>query len=147
MNQQPYVTPGLRLVLLICGTVSLVVGILGLLIPIFPTTPFLLVSAACYFRSSQKFYDWLLSRPYFGRRIRNYREGQGITQRDKIMMIAGYCITLGISTLLFVRSNSVRLILAITAVLVIFIILSMKTNRGTDPGDTAKTRIEKGSIR
>jgi uncharacterized protein len=139
MNQKPVVSPGLRWILWICGTVSLAVGILGLLIPIFPTTPFLLAAAACYFRSSQKFYDWLLSRPYFGRRIRDYREGRGVGRKEKIMMILGFWITLGTSALIFVKSNSIRLILAGIAALVTLFILKIKKKMKPDPDDRVKS--------
>ncbi|MBN1781716.1 YbaN family protein [bacterium] len=123
---KPYVTPWLRIVLLIAGFVSLVLGIIALLVPIVPTTPFLLVAAACFFRSSQKFYDRLLSSPYFGPKIRDYREGRGIPLRTRLTMIFVFWIALGTSTCLFVKSHQIQLVLLAAALLVAFLILRIR---------------------
>jgi len=70
-----------RVALIVVGTISTALGILGIFVPILPTTPFLLLAAACYSRSSQRFYDWLLNNKYFGNYIRNYLEKKGIPLR------------------------------------------------------------------
>jgi uncharacterized protein len=74
--------------LLTAGTISLALGAIGLFLPILPTTPFLLLSAACYLRSSERMYNWLLGNRWFGDYIRNYREGKGIPMKTKIFTIA-----------------------------------------------------------
>ena len=60
----------------IAGTVCLILGIIGIILPILPTTPFLLLAAGCYARSSERFYNWLLNNRILGSYIRNYREGK-----------------------------------------------------------------------
>lgn len=77
----------IRALLLIAGTVSLVLGAIGIALPILPTTPFLLLSAACYLRSSERMHKWLLNNRWFGRYIKNYQEGKGIPMKTKIVTI------------------------------------------------------------
>lgn len=77
-----------RILLIICGFVSLVVGMLGIFLPLLPTTPFLLLSAYCFARSSRKFHRWLLGNTILGKYIRNYREGRGMTLRAKICTLS-----------------------------------------------------------
>ncbi len=78
----------LKPLLLVAGTVSLVLGAIGIFLPILPTTPFLLLSAACYFRSSERMYNWLLGNRRFGKYIKNYREGKGIPLKTKVLAFA-----------------------------------------------------------
>ncbi len=73
----------LRALLTIVGTVFVSLGIVGIFIPILPTTPFLLLAAACYAKSSQRFYHWLLSNRWFGAYIGNYRQKRGDAAKDK----------------------------------------------------------------
>jgi uncharacterized membrane protein YbaN (DUF454 family) len=78
----------LKPLLLVAGTVCLVLGAIGIFLPILPTTPFLLLSAACYFRSSERMYNWLLGNKWFGKYIKNYREGKGIPLKTKVLAFA-----------------------------------------------------------
>jgi len=78
----------LKPLLLVAGTVSLVLGAIGIFLPILPTTPFLLLSAACYLRSSERMYNWLLGNRWFGKYIKNYREGKGIPLKTKVLAVA-----------------------------------------------------------
>jgi uncharacterized membrane protein YbaN (DUF454 family) len=77
-----------RALLLVAGTLSLMLGIVGIVLPILPTTPFLLLSAACYIRSSERMHKWLLGNRWFGEYIRNYQEGRGIPLKTKIVALA-----------------------------------------------------------
>ncbi len=74
----------IRVLLFFAGTFSLVLGAIGVFLPILPTTPFLLLSAACYLRSSERMHNWLLNNKWFGKYIRNYQEGKGIPLKTKI---------------------------------------------------------------
>ena len=70
------VHPALRVILLIAGTLSVAIGVVGIYLPVLPTTPFLLLAAACYVRSSERMYHWLLAQPRIGREIRAILEGR-----------------------------------------------------------------------
>ena len=85
--------------LIIAGGLSLVLGVIGIVVPLLPTTPFILLSAACFAKSSPKFHQWLLQHAWFGPLIKNYRNGQGIPQKLKIRIIIFIWITLSISML------------------------------------------------
>ena len=109
------------------GSVSLALGILGIPLPLLPTTPFLLLSAWCYARSSQRFYCWLLNHRYFGEYIRDYREKGGVKKKVKVAAIALLWITISISAIFAVSLWWVRLLLFCIAIGVSLHILSLKT--------------------
>jgi len=84
-----------RIILLVCGTFFVFLSILGIFLPILPTTPFLLLASFCFARSSKRINDWLLSNRWFGTYIRNYREGMGITLRHKVITISLLWLSIG----------------------------------------------------
>jgi uncharacterized protein len=92
MQQAPITKPSrknrlIRAILLAVGTISLALGAIGIFVPILPTTPFLLLSAACYMRSSDRLHKWLLNNRWFGQYIRNYQEGKGIPMKTKVVAL------------------------------------------------------------
>jgi uncharacterized membrane protein YbaN (DUF454 family) len=91
-----------KVLLLASGTVCLVLGAIGIFLPVLPTTPFLLLSAACYLRSSQRMYKWLLGNRWFGEYIKNYREGKGIPAKTKMVALVVLWGTILYSTLIVV---------------------------------------------
>jgi len=91
-----------KALLLVGGTVSLVLGAVGIFLPILPTTPFLLLSAACYLRSSERMYKWLLGNRWFGEYIKNYKEGKGIPAKTKMVALAILWAAIFYSTLMVV---------------------------------------------
>lgn len=84
-----------RILLIVCGTLSLALGVLGIFLPLLPTTPFLLLAAACYARSSKRFYHWLMNTPWCGEYIHNYRQGRGIPLKQKVLTILLLWLTIG----------------------------------------------------
>ena len=82
----------------VAGTICVVLGAIGIVLPILPTTPFLLAAAACYYKSSEKMHKWLLNNKWFGEYIRNYTEGKGLTKKTKITALAVLWGTIGFST-------------------------------------------------
>lgn len=84
----------MRILFLFIGILSLVLGVIGIFLPVLPTTPFLLLSATLFLRSSQKLYDWLLSHPYLGEYIHNFKEYKAIPLRVKIISVSLVWITL-----------------------------------------------------
>ncbi|MEZ5893821.1 MAG: YbaN family protein [Parvularculaceae bacterium] len=86
--------PGARFFWRAGGVVSLALGIIGIPLPLLPTTPFLLLAAFCFARSSPRMHDWLLSHPRFGPPIIRWRERGAISPKSKMMaaiaMAAGF---------------------------------------------------------
>ena len=115
-----------QILLITTGTFFVGVGIVGIFIPILPTTPFLLISAALYARSSKRFYNWLVNNRIFGKFIKNYREGKGIPLRLKIITIILLWITIGCSAVFAVDILWVRIVLIIIAVGVTIHIIRIK---------------------
>jgi uncharacterized membrane protein YbaN (DUF454 family) len=74
-----------RISWLIAGCISTGIGFVGIIIPGLPTTVFMLIAAACFYRSSQRFYNWVISHKLFGNHVKNYREGKGMPKRAKVM--------------------------------------------------------------
>jgi len=80
--------PVIRALLLLGGFIFLGIGIAGYVVPGLPGTVFVLISAACFFRSSQKFYDFVTKNKWFGRSIREYREGKGMPLKAKMISLS-----------------------------------------------------------
>ena len=114
------------------GTIFVGLGAVGMVLPVLPTTPFLLLAAACYARSSERFYERLLANPVFGKTIRDYHEGKGITMGSKILSISMLIASITISAFVFVEGIRVRVLLMIIAIVVSLYIMSIKTHRDTD---------------
>ena len=89
-----------RKILIAIGTVCVALGVIGITLPIFPTTPFLLVAAVCYMKSSKKFYNWLINHKILGKYVNDYMEKKGLTLKTKITFISFFWIGTGTSTIL-----------------------------------------------
>ena len=79
------------------GTIFLGIGSIGIILPILPTTPFLLLAAACYIRGSPRIYQWLISNRFLGEYISNYIKGKGIKQRQKLIAIFSMWLMISIT--------------------------------------------------
>lgn len=92
--------PALRFLWLAAGLLSLLTGIIGIVLPLLPTTPFVLLAAWCFARSSPRLHDWLATHPRFGPAIRDWDRNGAIHPRAKKlavgMMAASFVITLGL---------------------------------------------------
>ena len=116
-----------RYLLIIAGTIFLGLGIIGIFLPILPTTPFLLLATACYTRSSKRFYDWLLHNKWFGSYIKNYREGEGVPLKVKVYTISLLWITILFSAFFIISIFWMRVVLILIAAAVTVHILTIKT--------------------
>jgi uncharacterized membrane protein YbaN (DUF454 family) len=126
-NKATAIRTWLRILLIIAGTFFMGLGIVGIVVPVLPTTPFLLLAAACYARSSQRFYGWLMNNKLFGNYIRNYLERKGIPLRVKVVTVTLLWITIGSSVAFVVEILVVKLILVLIAIGVSIHILSLRT--------------------
>jgi len=113
--------------LITAGLLSVGLGVLGIFLPILPTTPFLLLAAACFIRSSKGLYRWLINHKWFGPYIRNYREFKAVTLRAKIVTLILLWGTIGYSAFGVLHSWLLRGLLLTIAVGVTIHILSLKT--------------------
>ena len=102
-------------------------GVLGMFLPLMPTTVFLLMAAYCYSRSSERFHNWLLSNRLFGSYIKNYKSGQGISMRQKVSTLAMLWASIGVSIWLLGGGFWSTLILAAVAIGVTIHLVLLKT--------------------
>ena len=116
-----------RPLLIIGGTLCVALGVVGMFFPVLPTTPFLLLAAFFYARSSKRFYHWLMTNRWFGDYIRNYREGRGIPLKQKILSILLLWLTIGYAALVVLSLWWAKLILLGIAVGVTIHLISIKT--------------------
>ncbi len=115
--------------LIVLGTLSVGLGLLGMLLPVLPTTPFLLLAAFCYARSSDRFYHWLMTNRLFGDVIRRYREGRGMTLKHKIVTLALEWSAIGYAAWFVVRPWWGKALMIAIAVGVTIHIVSINTYR------------------
>ena len=118
--------PLVRYLLLAVGWLSVTLGFIGIFVPVLPTTPFLLLAAACFVRSSRRVYDWLVTHPRLGPWFRDYLDGNGIPLKGKVYAIGTMWLSIGISCWL-VPLFWARLGMLISATLVTLYILGLKT--------------------
>ena len=114
-------------ILVLIGFASLFLGIIGIAVPLLPTTPFLLLSAACFLRGSDRLYQWLMNNRLFGSYIRNYQEHKAIPLKAKILAISLLWITILYSIIFILESVYIRILLVAIAVAVTLHILHYKT--------------------
>ncbi len=113
--------------LVIAGLFFFFLGLIGIFIPLLPTTPFLLLSATCFFRGSEKLYQWLLNHRIFGEYIRNFREHRAIPLKTKVLAITLLWITIILSVLFFTELLILDVVLIMIAIGVSIHILHFKT--------------------
>jgi len=117
-----------RIILIIIGTIALGLGMVGIFVPLLPTTPFLLLAAACYARSSPRFYHWLIHHHWLGEYIRNYRENRAIRFRAKVITIAIMWLGMGLTIILF-DPLWLKALLSVIGIAVTVHLLSLRTIR------------------
>ena len=121
-----------RRILIGAGTLSTGLGIIGVFVPILPTTPFLLLAAACYMRSSERFYQWLIDNRIFGAYVRNYIEGRGMPIKIKISTILLLWLTIGVTIAFAVENIVVRIVLICIAIGVTAHVALIKKRKAKD---------------
>ncbi|MBE6343880.1 MAG: DUF454 domain-containing protein [Lentimicrobiaceae bacterium] len=107
----------MKILLITLGSLSLVLGVIGIFIPLLPTTPLLLLSAWCYFRSSEKLYLKLINSKHLGAYIRNFRENKVIPLKTKIYIISLLWISL-IYCIFFVAAGMLWLQIILVIILI-----------------------------
>ena len=117
--------------LILLGTLSLVLGVIGIFLPVLPTTPFLLLSSFCYLRSSDKLYNWLIHRKVLGAYIYNYLTYKAVTKATKIVSLVFLWLTLALSIIL-IHLWYLQALLVVVGIGVSIHLLTLKTMHGGD---------------
>ena len=116
-----------RVILVIAGSVFTGLGLLGIFLPLLPTTPFLLLAGACYARSSKRYHSWLLDNKWFGSCIKDYHERKGITLRVKVISISLLWISICFSVSFMVGNLFVSSIMVLIALGVTVFLIDLRT--------------------
>lgn len=106
--------------------------------PLLPTTPFLLLAAYCYAKSSERFYNWLITNRLCGKYIRNYKEGLGMKLNHKLFTIILLWLTIGYSVLIIVTNKWIKFVLIFIAISVTIHLIRLKTYRSEEKEDKQK---------
>jgi uncharacterized membrane protein YbaN (DUF454 family) len=109
------------------GVLAMAVGLIGVVVPLLPTTPFLLLAAACFVRSSDTMYGWFTANRLFGGFIRDYREQRGVSARTKLVALALLWDVMGYTVLMVATTIWLRILLIAIAIAVTIHLLRMKT--------------------
>ncbi len=111
------------------GLISLFLAILGIFLPLLPTTPFLLLSAALFMKSSTRLYNWLMNHKYLGKYLQNYIHHKTISVKTKISAISLLWITILISVIFLIEKAVIKIVLLAIAIAVTIHILSFKSQK------------------
>ena len=98
----------MKYICLAVGSVSVVLGVIGMFVPMWPTTPFLLLAAACFVRSSDRLYTWLLEHEHLGPYVHDYMSGRGIPVRAKRITLGLMWVTSQLSWIVIMAHVGVR---------------------------------------
>ncbi len=121
----------IKILWIFLGSVFVALAALGVALPGLPTTPFLILAAACYIRSSQKLYDWLISNKTFGPYLKDYREGKGIPKKAKILAISMIVLFVGSSVIFGIENLNLKIavgVLGLTGLL--YVIFKVPVAKG-----------------
>lgn len=127
VNKRKTTTKLNRFALILAGNFFVALGILGIFLPLLPTTPFLLLAASCYFRSSERYYYWLMNNKWIGNYIKSYRENKKLPLKVKVLSLSFLWLTIGYSVFFVVNIFLLKVILVLIAIGVTIHILSIRT--------------------
>jgi hypothetical protein len=116
-----------RALFAVVGIVSLGIGLFGVFVPLLPTTPFLLLAAACFLRSSTRLHRWLITHRWFGPYIRNYQEHRAITTPARAIVLLLLWGTLAYAAFMVVDNVAVRVLLLVVGLAVTTHIVMLRT--------------------
>ena len=108
----PHGSPVVRAIFLVAGLAALALGVAGIFLPVLPTTPLVLLAAACFARSYRPFHEWMLAHRLFGPVLREWHEHRSIPYRTKLLAIGMMTVTLGASIVFCVEPPWLKAALA-----------------------------------
>jgi len=122
--------PGIyRYLYFISGILLVAIGVIGIFLPILPTTIFLILASACFIKSSPKANEWLRNHKMLGMYIKNYQDGSGLTVNSKIFNITFLWIMISASALFFTELWYLKILLLVIAFGVTIHLLMIKTKK------------------
>ena len=131
-----------RLPYFIFGWLSLALGVVGIVLPLLPTTPFVLLAAFCFSKSSTRFHNWLLNHKLFGSLVRNWQQHGVITLNAKLLATLSIVVMLSIS-FYFVQLPLLIMLVVISSVLmVLMFIWSRPSKPASNSASTTQTKPE-----
>ena len=118
-----------RALLWVAGSVSLVLGIIGVVLPGLPTTPFILLAAACYAKASPRLHQWLLNHRWFGAMLRDWERDHSLTRRSKTIAVVSMMVMVSFSIWSFRGRLAIQLVLLVTGAIGSFVVLRIPTRK------------------
>jgi hypothetical protein len=97
MSPTPSSSRTVRWLLWLAGTVSLALGLIGVVLPGLPTTPFVLLAAACYAKASPRLHGWLINHRFLGPMVRDWETHRSLTRRTKVIAIGSMLVMVSLS--------------------------------------------------
>lgn len=111
---------------MVLGSIFLGVGVIGIVVPVLPTTPFLILTAICYARGSVGCYRWLVTNRVFGRHLDDYLHGRGVSWRVKLGALVLLWSVITVTAILLVDALWLRILLFVIAAAVTAHIVTIK---------------------
>lgn len=118
-----------RYAYLSAGIILVLIGVVGIFLPLLPTTIFLILASACFVKSSPKANEWLRNHKILGVYIKNYQEKSGLTLKSKILSVTFLWISISASGLLLTDEFYIRMVLLAIAIGVSIHLISVKTKK------------------
>lgn len=119
--------PVLKIILLFCGFLFTGLGLIGIVVPGLPTTPFMILAAYCFMKSSDRLYKWVITNKLFGKRVKKFLDNKAISLWGKISCISAMWIMIIISIIFFIDQLWIRILLAVIGLIGTVFMLSIKT--------------------
>lgn len=120
-------SPFVKYFYLTSGFVLVAIGVIGIFLPLLPTTIFLILASICFLKSSPKSNDWLRNHKVLGGYIDNYQNKSGLTRNSKIINIIALWTSISLSALLLTNELYIRIMLLVIAIVVTIHLLKIKT--------------------
>ena len=125
----PHRSRWVRGLLWLVGTVSLALAALGVVLPGLPTTPFVLLAAACYAKASPRLHRWMLNHRWMGPMLRDWERDRSLTRRSKVIAVGSMLLMVSVSAWGFQGRLAVQLVLLATAAVGAWVVLRIPTRR------------------
>lgn len=124
--------PLLKILLIVCGFIMIALGALGIIIPGLPTTPFMILAAFCFMKSSHRMYKWVTTNKLFGNKVKRFIDNRAIPISGKIFSISAMWIMITISIIFFVDNIWLYILLPTLGIGGTIFLLTIKTCKKTD---------------